>query len=447
MIKTAFDITAAKNIEAELRDKIDAVQKVQAVIEFTPEGKIITANDTFCSVMGYGLGEIVGQHHSMFVDKAYAKSDEYAAFWTSLSDGKSMVDEFTRYKKDGSAATLKASYSPIRDSAGKIVKVVKFAIETTQYRRTTDVLSSGLEAMARGDLSTRIHEDLGEFDPLRHTFNGAVEQLDRTIYALVERSGVMRAETEGLAAATEDLAKRTETQAATLEESASALEELVSSVRGASQTANGVLEKSKTARSHTEGATTVVGDAVEAMDKIETSSKQISKITSVIDDIAFQTNLLALNAGVEAARAGEAGRGFAVVASEVRALAQRSSDAAREIADLIAASTQQVSTGVSLVRDAGNSLESIRNVVGEINEGISSVAVSSSEQASGLAELNSAIIQLDQMTQQNAAMSEETNAASQLLGSTASSMETDVGFFTVSGALADAPEATHLAAE
>ncbi|KAB6715777.1 MULTISPECIES: PAS domain-containing methyl-accepting chemotaxis protein [Roseobacteraceae] len=431
VVKYAFDITTAKNMEADARGQIDAIQKVQAVIEFNPDGTIRRANDNFCHVMGYDESEIIGKHHRLFIDPAYAASSDYAQFWARLRSGEALSDEYARLGKNGQRITIKASYNPIRNAAGQVVKVVKFAVDTTIYRRTAETLMAGLDALAHGNLAVQLDADLGEFDDIRKNFNIALSKLNHTIGSVADSTQIIKAESDAIGHATDDLARRTEAQAATLEESASALDELVASVTGVANTAGTVQSQSKEAQGYTVQAGDVVDRAVNAMDEIENSSKQVASITSVIDDIAFQTNLLALNAGVEAARAGDAGRGFAVVASEVRALAQRSSDAAREIATLIDTSNRQVANGVDLVREAGAALGRIREAVEKINHGIEQVATSTTEQATGLGELSSAINQLDQTTQQNAAMSEETNAATVSLQNNIAAMEQDVSFFSV----------------
>ena len=235
------------------------------------------------------------------------------------------------------------------------------------------------------------------------------------------------------------MSRRTEHNAATLEETAAALDEITATVKRTAEGAKQADQVVRNARADAEQSGVIVSNAVEAMSKIERSAKEISQIIGVIDEIAFQTNLLALNAGVEAARAGDAGRGFAVVASEVRALAQRSADAAKEIKTLIGASTQQVGQGVSLVGQTGEALQRIVGGVGEITTLVTEIAASSQEQSAGLSQVNIAVNQMDQVTQQNAAMVEESTAAAHSLRREANQLAQLVARFRVSGGAAAPP--------
>jgi len=277
-------------------------------------------------------------------------------------------------------------------------------------------LAKGLSALASGDLTYRITE---QFAPkpqrLKEDLNRAAAQLQETMELIAGAVGSMRSGTGEISQAADDLSRRTEQQAASLEETAAALDQITATVKKTAEGAHQASEVTGQARVGAEKSGEVVRQAVKAMAQIEKSSQQIGQIIGVIDEIAFQTNLLALNAGVEAARAGDAGKGFAVVASEVRALAQRSAEAAKEIKDLISTSTQQVGQGVELVGQTGEALEKIVVQVGEITGLVSEIAASAREQSTGLAEVNSAVNQMDQVTQQNAAMVEQSTAASRAL--------------------------------
>jgi len=296
-------------------------------------------------------------------------------------------------------------------------------------------LGSGLSSLSQGDLTHRIEAGFpADYEQLKADFNGAISQLEQAMSQVVSNVSAIRSGSGEISHAADDLSRRTEQQAASLEETAAALDQITATVNktasGARQAASVVLA----ARGDAETSGAVVRDAVEAMSAIEQSAQQISQIIGVIDEIAFQTNLLALNAGVEAARAGDAGRGFAVVASEVRALAQRSAEAAKEIKTLISASTTQVDTGVKLVGQTGEALQRIVGRVAEIDGLVSEISASAQEQATGLQQVNTAVNQMDQVTQQNAAMVEESTAASHSLSQEADVLAGSVSRFRTSGA-------------
>ncbi|MDO1581746.1 methyl-accepting chemotaxis protein [Rhizobium oryzicola] len=278
--------------------------------------------------------------------------------------------------------------------------------------QATNGLAAGLAKLADGQLNIELTEPFApDFESLRANFNTTVVQLRSTIMTVTNASESISHGTQEISRGTEDLSKRTERQAAALEQTAAALEEITANVAAAISRVDDATQMAAKANSNAKDAGTVVSNAIEAINKISSSSNEISNIIGVIDEIAFQTNLLALNAGVEAARAGEAGKGFAVVAQEVRELAQRSAKAAREIKGLIEASLTNVQSGVQLVNDTGTALNAIETCVFAINDQMQSIAAAAREQATGLAEINVAINSLDQVTQQNAAMVEESSAA------------------------------------
>ena len=301
-------------------------------------------------------------------------------------------------------------------------------------------LASGLDNLARGNLTFRITEPFpGDYVKLRDDFNLAIGQLQEAMTDVAVNVRAMRSGAGEISQAADDLSRRTEQQAASLEETAAALDEITATVRRSADGAKQASTVVASSRGDAEKTGRVVGDAVAAMGEIEKSAEQISQIIGVIDEIAFQTNLLALNAGVEAARAGDAGKGFAVVASEVRALAQRSADAAKEIKALISASSQQVAQGVGLVGQTGEALQRIVSQVAEIDGLVSEIAASAQEQATGLHQVNTAVNEMDRVTQQNAAMVEETTAASHSLASEAESLAQSVGRFNIGSSGEQAP--------
>ncbi|WP_082532202.1 PAS domain-containing methyl-accepting chemotaxis protein [Phenylobacterium sp. Root77] len=433
---------AAESAVAELEAIMGAVHKSQAVIEFELDGTIIKANENFYAAMGYSPSEVVGRKHSLFVTPDYGASDEYRDFWKKLNRGEFMSDKFHRLAKGGRTIWLQATYNPMFDKSGKLYKVIKFATDITatelQHQKrdaesaeareqqvfAVEATAKALARLAKGDLTYRIVEHFpDEYERLQADFNAAIERLHDVMTSVAVASGAIQSGTGEITSAADDLSRRTERQAANLEETAAALDEITATVRKTAEGAKEAQGVVSAARGDAEASGAVVSDAIAAMGKIEASATQISQIVGVIDEIAFQTNLLALNAGVEAARAGEAGRGFAVVASEVRALAQRSAEAAKEIKALITASTAQVSSGVDLVGKTGEALRRIVGEVAKITDLVTEIAASAQEQAVGLAQVNTAINDMDQMTQQNAAMVEESTAASHALAQQATELD------------------------
>jgi methyl-accepting chemotaxis protein len=297
------------------------------------------------------------------------------------------------------------------------------AKEAADVQFAIDGLSAGLKNISEGNVTYRIDQPFsGTLEGVRQYFNTSASQLQDTMRGVAQNARGIDAGANEIKAAADDLAKRTEQQAAALEETAAALEQITTTVKDAAKRASEAGSLVARTRQGAEKSGEIVQTAVMAMEEIEKSSGEIGNIIGVIDDIAFQTNLLALNAGVEAARAGEAGKGFAVVAQEVRELAQRSANAAKEIKALITKSNEQVRNGVELVGETGKALKTIVAEVQDINRNVAAIAESSQEQSSGLQQINTAVNQMDQDTQKNAAMVEESTAASHSLAREAASL-------------------------
>lgn len=421
---------------------LEALNRSQVGISFTPDGQVLEANANFLSVFGYTEAEVVGRHHRIFVEADYAGSQEYRDFWQKLKSGVAASGRFKCRRKDGGVVWVRASYDPVLDRSGRVMKVVEFAqnitanieAEETQAREkaradqelmhVTTVLAMHLERLAAGDLTSTMTEDVADgYKQLRDNYNRARETLRLSLLAVADASESIHRGSSEITSASDSLAHRTERQAASLEETAAALDQISATLKRGSEGAQTVAVSMNTAKEEAVKSGQTVLNAVDAMAKIAVSSKEIVQIVSVIDEIAFQTNLLALNAGVEAARAGEAGRGFAVVASEVRALAQRCSAAAKEIKGLITVSSGDVDAGVRLVGEAGAALTGIVTKITDLDQLMADIASSAKEQAAGLAEVNKAINHMDQVTQQNAAMVEETNAAASNLQKEATTMD------------------------
>ncbi|MCA0257904.1 MAG: methyl-accepting chemotaxis protein [Proteobacteria bacterium] len=307
----------------------------------------------------------------------------------------------------------------------------------SEMAEATNGLAEGLRRLAGGDLTARLDRPFAaDFEGLRADFNSAIDQLRDTMGGVAEATRTIDGGSRELSGSANDLSSRTEKQAASLEETAAALDEITSNVTNASRRAEEARTMAAEANASARESGRVVADAVNAMQRIEASSNQISNIIGVIDEIAFQTNLLALNAGVEAARAGDAGKGFAVVAQEVRELAQRSAQAAREIKELIRNSAVEVEGGVRLVTATGEALKVIEKHIVSINGQLDAIATSAREQSVGLAEVNTAVNQMDQVTQQNAAMVEEATAASAALAHESDRLRQIVGRFQIGGSSA-----------
>ncbi|MBZ5762389.1 PAS domain-containing methyl-accepting chemotaxis protein [Rhizobium sp. VS19-DR104.2] len=432
IVKFATDITEQKLKSAEEAGKLDAISRAQAIIEFTPKGDILTANENFLNTVGYQLSEVQGKHHAMFCEPSFANSEEYRRFWSRLAGGAFIVEEFVRIGKGGKKVYLQASYNPILDMNGNVFKVVKFATDVTARVGNVDQLAGCLKSLSEGDLMQTLDNPfLPTMEKLRLDFNEASTKLRVTLQTISENAGAIAASSQQIQSASNDLAKRTEQQAASVEETAAALEEITTTVADSSQRAQEAGRLVRTTKENAEHSGKIVGQAVDAMGMIEKSAREIANIIGVIDEIAFQTNLLALNAGVEAARAGEAGKGFAVVAQEVRELAQRSAKAAKEIKELISTSNGHVKSGVELVGSTGEALREIVSQVVRVDGNVGAIVEASKEQATGLKEINLAVNTIDQGTQQNAAMVEETSAAAHSLSREAAQLFELIGQFNI----------------
>jgi methyl-accepting chemotaxis protein len=442
VVKFATDITEQKRLMANYEGQLAAINKAQAVIEFALDGSILHANENFLTTLGYSLDEVRGKHHSMFVEPAYRESVEYRAFWDKLGRGEYDANQYKRIGKGGKEVWIQASYNPIVDANGRPYKVVKYATDITAQTKLAQMtqlavqqVQQVVDATKTNDLTQRIDLDgkYGEIHSLCAGVNDLVEAMTDIIGGIREASDTIAAASAEISTGSQDLAQRTESQAASIEETAASMHEVTTTVKQNADNAQAANQLASAARDTAEKGGGVVANAVSAVNQIEESARKISDIIGLIDEIAFQTNLLALNASVEAARAGEAGKGFAVVAQEVRALAQRSANASKDIKSLIQTSNSQVKTGATLVNQAGSSLTEIVSAIKKVSDIVAEIAAASREQATGLEQINSAVGQMDEMTQRNGALVEETSASAQSLSNQAEELATLVQRYKVSG--------------
>jgi len=450
VVKYATDISAQVMKNADFSGQIEAINKAQAVIEFSLDGKVLRANDNFCNTLGYVAGEIVGQHHSMFVDPAYRQSADYRMFWDKLGRGEYDAGQYKRIGKGGREVWIQASYNPIMGPDGKPFKVVKYATDITTQVRASEALQDAVRqtqdvvnAAKENDLSHRVplEDKSGDIAQLCGGVNGLLDTMSKMVGEISDTSETLMNAAREIATGNFDLSQRTEEQAASLEETAASMEELTQTVR---QNAENAQQANKLASSASDVALRggeVVAEVVGTMQGITQASRKIADIIGVIDEIAFQTNILALNAAVEAARAGDQGRGFAVVAAEVRNLAQRSANAAKEIKGLISDSVSKVESGSRLVDTAGKTMEEIVQSVKRVTDIMAEISAASQEQRAGIEQVNNAVTQMDKVTQQNAALVEEAAAAAKSMEEQTASMAEMVGQFVVSDEFAAPPPA------
>jgi methyl-accepting chemotaxis protein len=442
IVNYTIDITEQKLQAAENAGQIEAISKIQGVVEFDLTGKITAVNDNFTNITGYSEKEIVGNHHGMFVESAYRASHDYKAFWEKLSRGEAEIGQFKRIGKGGAEIWLQASYNPIMDMNGKPFKVVKYATDITEQYKNAAALAEAveetqviIESAKTGDLMSRVSLDgkTGAIASLCDGVNALMDKMTEVIVQVREAGETINTAAGEISSGNTDLSVRTEQQASSLEQTASSMEELASTVKQNSENAKQANQLAAAASGVAIKGGQVVGQVVNTMSAINSSAKKIEDIISVIDGIAFQTNILALNAAVEAARAGEQGRGFAVVAGEVRNLAQRSASAAKEIKELISDSVSKTAEGTLQVETAGKTMQEIVSSVQRVTDIMGEITAASVEQSSGIDLVNDAITKMDEATQQNAALVEQAAAAAESLVEQSTSLMDTVSAFQYHG--------------
>ncbi|MFT4410944.1 methyl-accepting chemotaxis protein [Stenotrophomonas muris] len=442
VVKFATDITAQKLQAADSAGQLAAIDKSQAVIEFSMDGRILSANDNFLAATGYSLDDVRGQHHSLFVEPEYRSSAEYRQFWEKLGRGEYDAGQYRRLGKGGREIWIQASYNPILDLNGKPFKVVKYATDITAQVHENQAMQRAVAqtrevvaAAKEGDLTRRVAtaDKNGPIAELCEGVNSLVEAMAAIIGQIKFAADTIAVGATEIAQGNSDLSQRTEQQAASLEETAVSMKGLAETVQ---RTATNARQASQLAGGAADVAArggNVVHEVVETMAVINASSRRIVDIIGVIDGIAFQTNILALNAAVEAARAGEHGRGFAVVATEIRELSQRSASAAKEIKQLIDASVANVGAGTAQVESAGRTMDEIVVNVRRVSDLMSEISTAAQQQSDDIQQMNHAVDLIDQGTQQNAALVEEASAAARSMEEQSAQLLQTVASFRVQG--------------
>jgi methyl-accepting chemotaxis protein len=446
VIKFATDITAATQQHAEYEGRLRAIDKAQAVIEFDTGGIVLHANQNFLDTLGYRLEEILGKHHRLFCEEAYAASPDYREFWAKLNRGEFDAGRYKRVAKGGRVVWIQATYNPIFDVNGRLYKVIKFANDVTAQveleesvqrraqddQRKVEKLLGVVSRAAAGDLTGAV-EAHGEepIDQLAAGIKGMMSDLASVIGKVVESAGTFKDSSQDIAARADTVASGAQLLGATVEEMNASIEELTASINSIADNSRGADQLAKDTQQEAERGAKAVTRSIEAMELINRSSEDIGEIIKVIGEIASQTNLLAFNAAIEAARAGEHGLGFSVVADEVRKLAERSSQATKEISKLINESVKRVAQGSEISKQAGEAFEKIVAGVSRTTQAISEISCGADEQLIAAREVSAAIQQVAEETEKSAGACDTIARAAASLKGGALGLDTTVARFVV----------------
>lgn len=430
-ISIQANVTDTKVRALEFTYKLNAINRANAVAEFSVSGVVEEVNKNYLNIFGYQeKASLMGQKLDSLLSSDFVGTAEHKEFWAKLNAGEFVVGEFKHQTNKGEERWINGSFNPIFNTSNEMTKIVMYGDDATQRKQGTAQVANALSQLEHGDLTARVNGDFGtELNMVRDSLNASMKKLQDTMVSILETSSGVSNGAAEISQGNADLSSRVESQASSLEQTASTMEELTSSAKNNADNAQAVSDRANETGDAAEKGIDVVKGAVTAMEEIESSSKKIADIISVIDEIAFQTNLLALNAAVEAARAGEQGRGFAVVAGEVRNLAQRSSQAAKEIGGLIKDSVKKVDEGTVLVNQSGEALEEITSSVLEVKNMVSEITTASQNQLMGIQQANSAVSEMDGITQQNSALVEEVSAASTEMSTRSNNMKDNLSFF------------------
>lgn len=427
MFRTAKskDVAASHN-----QSIIDAMQKSYATIEFKVDGKIVTANQNFLDALEYGLGEIEGKHHSMFLFDEDRDSEAYRSFWTQIAAGETFAAIFRRRTKSGKAIWIQATYSPLFDEKGQVIGAFKIAMDLTGEKRGHAAMMKGLAALATGDVSYRVSDELsGDFTEMKSTFNLTVERLSEIVSDISASGRNLDGVADDLSGSAQSLTGQSERLRDGIDGASQAVSALTSSVQSVAAEAeqtNSAMEEVSAASAK---GSKVVSATMEAMGQIEAMTNDISNITKVIESFAFQTNLLSINAAVEAARAGDAGKGFAVVASEVRNLAERSAEASKEIAGLIERARGQVAEGGRRADEAGAALTAIDGAISSVVRRIGQISNDTQEQSSSMTGLQEVLQQMQSETSQVASLANSNGGQAREMQGEVQALEASLRFF------------------